>query len=628
MKIDELPVETLMIIFNYLPTCGEISLVNKLFYNIACKVTDPNICLRIEYWMNSQLLQSMRSSHRKISKIKIGSNPLEGFLNSKSRRTTYLADKFAAMLTFFIPSRDKQNESLFLPKEMQRTLSIVKNFDTTNRTMVLSRDMMNRSTFLGILPQFHNIEHLKLKHLLLPIEKLSFQSQDCNKDLNMKKLKTLSVIQCDPDYLTPFIRLPTGVLTELRAVGFRWDTLIAVLRRQLNIKKLALKFTFIDRPTTDIFDKLELDSLEWVDFHDSSIVRILSKQTNLKSLLLSKSILSDSVMNAISHLVQLEVLKIVVDRTPVESFKEIRKLKKLKDLTLKCYKEGTDILKTLAESKNSSIIKMHLRWEDEMPLDDIKALATSVPNLKHIRFSRSKFENSTTTELDAIMRHFNFVEVLKISICHNSPFYHSDYFNPKLNELSIHVVHPDEHYNQLLPILIAAYPNLKKLKLTLGPISSLEIEPILNAFVKLESLIVDVPNVNTSDIRQLSVTDLSYLCDHKNNLKFVYLARLCNVSLNDSHLKKLRENFDVLRLDCARNLKMAVDRYTMSSENGKIQRMPDSANIHSLIRIRRAIQKRMKEYEKLYSFLCSPLLFVLPLIIIFLIYQRLRKWFK
>ncbi len=48
MKIDQLPVEMLMKIFSFLPRYEDVSLVNKLFYEIACTVNDPNICLTID----------------------------------------------------------------------------------------------------------------------------------------------------------------------------------------------------------------------------------------------------------------------------------------------------------------------------------------------------------------------------------------------------------------------------------------------------------------------------------------------------------------------------------------------------------------------------------------------------
>lgn len=47
MKIDQLPVEILMKIFNYLHSYDKVSLVNKHFYNVACKVTESRIHLRL-----------------------------------------------------------------------------------------------------------------------------------------------------------------------------------------------------------------------------------------------------------------------------------------------------------------------------------------------------------------------------------------------------------------------------------------------------------------------------------------------------------------------------------------------------------------------------------------------------
>lgn len=81
MKIDQLPVEMLMNIFSYISAYWEASLVNKLFYSIACRVRDPTIYLRIDQQFvkqflcndvtGPQLMQSIQTSNRQISKVKI-----------------------------------------------------------------------------------------------------------------------------------------------------------------------------------------------------------------------------------------------------------------------------------------------------------------------------------------------------------------------------------------------------------------------------------------------------------------------------------------------------------------------------------------------------------------------------
>lgn len=75
MKIDQLPIEMLMKIFNYLPACyDEVPLVNKLFYSVACNVNDPHIVLRIDesffvrifFFCSSNLFPSNQDSKSEI----------------------------------------------------------------------------------------------------------------------------------------------------------------------------------------------------------------------------------------------------------------------------------------------------------------------------------------------------------------------------------------------------------------------------------------------------------------------------------------------------------------------------------------------------------------------------------
>lgn len=55
--IDQLPVEILLQIFRYLPNYGQVSLVNKLFYNVACDVND----IWVELSLNPKTLVSKTS---------------------------------------------------------------------------------------------------------------------------------------------------------------------------------------------------------------------------------------------------------------------------------------------------------------------------------------------------------------------------------------------------------------------------------------------------------------------------------------------------------------------------------------------------------------------------------------
>lgn len=93
LSIDQLPVEILMKIFRYLPNCGQVSLVNKLFYNVVCSLND----IFLELFLDSKTLvsktllkcvkQSIIESHligRSQSSIKNGQHPNHAAENIKA----------------------------------------------------------------------------------------------------------------------------------------------------------------------------------------------------------------------------------------------------------------------------------------------------------------------------------------------------------------------------------------------------------------------------------------------------------------------------------------------------------------------------------------------------------------
>lgn len=266
-------------------------------------------------------------------------------------------------------------------------------------------------------------------------------------------------------------------------------------------------------------------------------------------------------MDAVANLLELEKLAIDFTKITVMTFAKIRKLKKLRDLTLICSNNDSEMkFKTLAESDNTSLVKLTLKGRFKMSVDSIFWLAKSTPHLKHFNVllvaSHSRFEMSKD-ELDAILRHFSFIEVLSIDIDSEPLVDPSNYINPNLRELSICVIDIDLLYEEWFTGLTTAYPNVKKLKLTImSQLRFLKISPILEGFTKLESLTINARN------DQLIVDDLHCFHDYKEKIKFLSLGQLYDIA---STLKILRENFSVVEVD-HRTLSMAVDRRTMSLE--------------------------------------------------------------
>ncbi|KAG4069512.1 hypothetical protein HA402_006878 [Bradysia odoriphaga] len=233
----------------------------------------------------------------------------------------------------------------------------------------------------------------------------SSNTQLSGDDLNLKRLESLSIETFDNDIFDLSIRLPVGILTELRISSLEWNKLTALLNRQLNIKKLKLTLLTDKAIVTDIFDKLQLESLELDALKMSSkmIATILSKLPILKSLILSEIVVNERVMNNVGDLSELETLTIDVTNIPVTSFENIRKLKRLKDLELQFSDRqstsGAEILKTLAQSDNASLVKLSLVGFSystydiisTKSVDHIAALAKSAPHLKKFKIIRTCF---------------------------------------------------------------------------------------------------------------------------------------------------------------------------------------------------------------------------------------------
>lgn len=547
MKIDQLPVETLMQVFTYLPRHSEVSLVNKVFYTIASEVNHSDIFLRLDRKSCESILCN-HAMNRKISKL--GINVAE-------------ADDFV--------------------------ISVIKKFSTTITCLTLTFTKICESDLLAILSKTPNVEHLQLHALVSSAADQSSEGQLCNDELNLKKLKSMTILKDVHKYVEVLNRLPVGVLRELQ-IHCHLNTLATTVHRQYNIKKLVLyamgrkgDAEESDRDAAvsvaEVFDQLKLDSLK---LHLSSLssataASILSKQPKLKSLILTQP--DDRIMDVVATILELEELVINISEISVSSFMKIRQLKKLQNLTLLCYSlecPYTALFKTLAESDNTSIKKLTFKWMVPMSdLDLLKSLAKSAPYLNHIDLSWFALSDC----YEATMRHFNFVETLKVWMEGELFFDSRDYFNPKLKELLINVGCQQRFYEpNYLPKLGAAYPNLKKFTMNMNFFlenTPMEITPILNEFTKLESLslkVCETPSDEEDETTFFLVSDLELLQNRKDNLKFVSFEGLDPLTLTDQLLTKLRENFDVVKVDNVGCLKMSVDRYTMKCECSPVKK--------------------------------------------------------
>lgn len=550
MKLDQLPVEMLMHIFSYLSEFEEVSLVNKLFYNIVCKMNDSNICLRID---NGSDFQSMLLSNRDISHVEIDLRSVD---NRELREVISVVEKFSIKMKF-LTLKGYWNKNF-----LQEVLSFTPNIEYLElRCLRFEEPLFTQRVAVKL----KELESVAKRWYGILRRNQPEEGQLCKNELNLTKLKSLK-ITCWNDVFNEFVRLPVGILTELKIAFFNWNKLAALINRQPNIKKLIVECDRDDDFGMDVIGELTLESLEVDGFKLNSVpvVAILSKQTKLKSLILmGEEIVDEVVMHAVANNFELEKLAMNVTEIPPSSFVQIRNLKKLKDLKLQWtgqdLSDSTAKLKTLAESDNTSMETLSLQWNIQISVDSIERLSKSAPNLKHLKIvGYCRRQSRSQLEIDAILRHFNCVKKLKIPIvCEPLPV-RLDYYNPSLRELALLFTTADLFYEQWLPKLIFDYPNLKKLKVIIKECPNCKLGPILDGFQKLETLILRIESY------RVVFDDLNYLYEHKNKLQYVRLRPICHGSLPDDVIQKLRTKFPVINQGS--EFTMAVDRYVMNRE--------------------------------------------------------------
>lgn len=457
--------------------------------------------------------------------------------------------------------------------EIRSTMSIIENFSSTIKYFKIRGGTLTMSDFDEIMALLPNVEHLVVGGFAL-YDPIANHQQDnhhlimaSNEYPHLHQLKTLELLgMCyDDAFFHVLYRLRPGLLRELRLADIDYKHELAVLiDRQRNIKKLTISCWYARGPivtiATDIFDNMKLDSLELNYDFNMSIEPMWSKQTTLKSLKLD-IFDTDHFNVVVNQLTELETLSLDFNRKYVADFENIGNLKKLKDLTVRrLHSENLAKFPTL---KNSQITNLNIESSGGLFNDgEFFKITTSVRNLKvlHLKISYI-FSVNIVFDTSAIMKHFNFVEVLRISDTHCIfaknlfPVMHGDCFNEKLIELNIDT---EIYYStRFLNELIASYPSLKKLVIrSKTPITAQDLQLMLNGFQDIESMTL----LRGASI--LRTNDLQYLRDTKKNLKFISFGDL----REDVQYNVERSGlFDVTNI-AGSSLNMAVNQRTMKRE--------------------------------------------------------------
>lgn len=377
-------------------------------------------------------------------------------------------------------------------------------------------------------------------------------------DLNLRKLKKLQFIGDNlvrkDKFLAVFDRLPVGVLQELELRTFIFTAAIVFLRRQTNIKRLEIDSFIVDVPDSiGILDDLQLESLVICAYSTSTVAKILSKQTQLKTLSIPYTDTDEDLLHlVVIHLTKLERLSIQIGTPPSPlCIANISKLINLKDFQVSLGIDSTTFQLESLTRYSIGITSLEYIRSKLLSVDLVKALAKSLPKLKVLKLSCSV---NSSDIINAVLTNFNFIEVLHIigGVNGDNGLNIGNCFNPKLTDLMAPL--PENISRSYLTKLIADYPNLKKFMIAWDPVASWEFRQILDGFTKLESLTF------YGSAEMLRVDDLDYLIDHRNHLKFVSLGKI--FTLTNKRKRRFSSVFSVIVCNNDRFI-MAVDRFAM-----------------------------------------------------------------
>lgn len=384
---------------------------------------------------------------------------------------------------------------------LKSTMPIVKKFSGTIKHLLiwLIAKSVDFSDIVDILSLVPNVEHLSLRVNTFVSRGYQPPKKRRLDDLNLNQLHTLVLENCSDDIWRLFDRLPQGVLKELSISNVKLNEFDELFKRQYNIKKLTVHGPHLfneNRSQLEVavhcFDHLNLETLDWQqDQFKFNTSEILSNQPKLKSLRLC-DIVDANVMNVVTNrLTDLESLTFDVSSTPAGSVANIKKLKNLKHLGVEyMHNRNMVLFDAITKLDNSRISTMNIANFTNITADQIRALSLSAPKLKILR---CKYDQST---FGTVMKNFNFVEVLRFT-CYSSPrgtvidwndnYFEESCINPNLIELSLTM----PYETIFIEKLVDNFPNLGRLEIkSITPITSLELQMILNGFEKLESLII------------------------------------------------------------------------------------------------------------------------------------------
>lgn len=349
--------------------------------------------------------------------------------------------------------------------------------------------MMDESQLIDILSMLPNLVELQLLNICVTF----CEDQQSQSDLlDMCKLEKLVLNDCRLQRSYVLNLIPEGVIKQLtfyiepeNLEGYQ-----EFFDRQYNINQLEI---FENAEIN--YDHLQLDKIKMSS--DIDVVGMIRKQPNLKYIDFAIKTVEDNVLDEITHLENLETLKLNVDCITTAGFRKLDKMKKLKEL----YVEGYGIC-------------------DHGPLMELSSQRCQKIEKLTLVFPGTKIKSYIVTQFGINYKLLKHIELVNPSIGIIIAFLETF---PLLESISVQFQSIQEAPSDVLDVTFIRHENLKKLVIGRGVYKNYTDDENARASINLLKSCPNIEHLMISNLNVFRNDDLSSI--------FTNLRRLTHLSL-------------------------------------------------------------------------------------------------
>lgn len=314
---------------------------------------------------------------------------------------------------------------------------------------------------------------ISLLNIVLNVEEISFydvefsdESSDAIEELNLLKLRKFKFHLCNVKIPKIVLRLPRCVLQRLSIENciLGPETLKQIFDSQTSVQELEFDPYYVN-PST--MEHLKLTSMKLMC--NRHVAALLTSQSQLQSLDLSKAHIDDNAFLQICNLNTLRNLRLWIDHVSWELLENLSKLHNLNELHINYDRLEVEYMRAISRIKMTNIQKLKVKFPRlKISSENFAEMSLNMPIIKHLNIS-----NQSIGVIGALIENFKNLETLIIGVDSDSPevvdFSISGVVHDKLKDLCIYSSYNDHKSlkccKSILEIVNTSLRNLEKLKL-------------------------------------------------------------------------------------------------------------------------------------------------------------------